>query len=340
MRLEETLLACLLAMLVSFALTYPIRILAPKLGFMDVPRDDRRMHTEPRPRLGGVAIYLAFITAMCCCRLFDLLLPYVLGGMPVVIVGLLDDKYSLKPWIKLLGQSVAGVVLCIFGITVEQLTFFGHTFELGLFSYPMTVVWVVAVTNIFNLIDGLDGLCCGTSIICAACIGMISFFGGGSATPAAAIVFAAACLGFLPHNTFPAKIFVGDTGAMFSGFVLAALSCTTVYSIGSGLPAMIPIVVFGLPVFDAVYALVRRLVSGQNVFLGDKMHVHHRLSRRYGHLKAVILMYGATVLLSGIALIMQYSITGEIAGIILTALAITYGVIRFAVIKEKKENKL
>lgn len=338
MKLEEILLACLVAMLVSFAMTYPIRWLAPKLGFMDVPRDDRRMHTEPRPLIGGVAVYTAFIAAMCVCRLFDLLLPYVLGGLTIVIIGMLDDKYSLKPWMKLAGQAVAGIVLCVFGITVERLSFFGASLDLGFLAYPMTVIWVVAVTNIFNLIDGLDGLCCGTSILCAACLGLISFFSGDPVTTSASLIYAAACLGFLPHNTFPARIFIGDTGAMFSGFVLAALSCSAVYSSENTLPAMIPIVVFGLPVFDAVYALLRRLISGQNVFLGDKMHVHHRLSRRYGHMKAVILMYGATSLLAGIAVIMQYSLAGEIAGTILTLLAIAYGVIRFAVIKEKENT--
>lgn len=335
MKLVDILLACLVALFVSFVLTYPVRYLASKLGFMDIPKDDRRMHTEPRPLIGGAAIYLAFIAAMCVCRLFDLLLPYVLGGLIIIIVGMLDDKYSIKPWMKLVGQAFSGIVLCIFGITVERLSFFGANLDLGIFAYPMTVIWVVAVTNIFNLIDGLDGLCCGTSILCAACLGLISFFSGNPVTTSASLIYAAACLGFLPHNTFPARIFIGDTGAMFSGFVLAALSCTAVYSSQSTLPAMIPIVVFGIPVFDAVYALVRRLVSGQNVFLGDKMHVHHRLSRRYGHMKAVILMYGATVLLSGIAIIMQYSLAGEIAGTVLTLLAIAYGVVRFAIIKEK-----
>lgn len=338
MKLVNILLACLVALLVSFALTYPVRYLASRFGFMDIPKDDRRMHTEPRPLIGGVAVYLAFIAAMCVCRLFGLLLPYVLGGLTIIAVGMLDDKYSIKPWMKLAGQAAAGIVLCIFDITVERLTFFGVSIDLGIFAYPMTVIWVIAVTNIFNLIDGLDGLCCGTSIICAAALGLISFFSGNPVTTAAALIYAAACLGFLPHNTFPARIFIGDTGAMFSGFVLAALSCTSVYSSRSVLSAIIPIVIFGIPVFDAVYALVRRLVSGQNVFLGDKMHIHHRLSRRYGHMKAVILMYGASVLLAGIAVIIQYSLAGEIAGTVLTLLAIAYGVVRFAVIKEQKKE--
>jgi UDP-GlcNAc:undecaprenyl-phosphate GlcNAc-1-phosphate transferase len=320
-------------MLLSLALTYAFIKLSPKLGFMDIPKDDRRMHNTATPIAGGFAIYLAFLLSMCIAGLFKLLVPYAVCGLIIVIVGLADDKISLNPKIKLLGQAIAGTVLCFFGITVKNLTFFGHSFDLGWLAYPITVFWIVAVTNIFNLIDGLDGLCCGLSIIAAAIIGLLSFFDGNNEVTACALVYVFACLGFLPHNTYRAKIFMGDTGAMFSGFVLATLACQAVYSPKASIPALVPLVIFGIPVFDAVFAVIRRLIGKSNIFVGDKKHVHHRLTERYGHRNAVIFMYTAAMLLGGIALIISCSFIGEIIGLILTALAIGYGVARFGIYK-------
>lgn len=334
MDIGKTLIACVIAMVFGFLLTYPTRFLAPILGFMDIPKDERRMHKKPTPRIGGVSVYLAFLLSMCLSGLFALLIPYAVCGLIIVVVGILDDKFSIGPLAKILGQAFAGIALCLFGITVDSLSFFGFVIDLGLLTYPFTVVWVVVISNIFNLIDGLDGLCCGISILSAACLALMAFYEGQANVTASALVFIFSCLGFLPHNTHPAKIFMGDTGAMLCGFVLAALSCQAVYSEDYTMPALIPIVVFGIPIFDAVFAIIRRLKSGKNIFIGDKLHVHHRLSNRYGHVKAVVLIYMGTLVLVGIAIIMRFSLAGEIVGTALFALAVAYGVIRFGIYKE------
>jgi UDP-GlcNAc:undecaprenyl-phosphate GlcNAc-1-phosphate transferase len=323
---------CLCALIFGFVLTYPLRKLAPKLGFMDIPKDGRRMHTEPIPRIGGLAIYVAFLLAMCVTRQFSLLAPYACGGGIIVILGILDDKISLNASAKIAGQTVAGVILCLFGITVDTIQIFGLRWELGILAYPATIFLVISVTNIFNLIDGLDGLCCGLSIIAAGCLGLLAFFSGNSDITACALVFVCACLGFLPHNTYRAKIFMGDTGAMFCGLTLAALCCETVFSSEYTLSALTPFAVLGIPVFDTAFAIVRRLCSGSGVFVGDKKHVHHRLSGRYGHFFAVVLLYAAAILLAGVALIINAP-GGVIFGSILLALCLIYAIVRFGVYK-------
>ena len=333
------LIACAVAMVLSFIFAYPVQKIALRYGFMDIPRDDRRMHTKPTPRLGGLAIFAAFVVAIVILAIFrseliPLILPYTLGGIIVFTVGILDDKYNLKPWMKLVGQALAGVVLCVFGITVETISLFGFNLQLGLFSYPLTVIWVIAVTNIYNLIDGLDGLCCGLSLLSAACLALLAYFDGSVAVTEAAVVLVFACLGFLPHNTYRAKMFLGDAGAMFCGFMLAAFATSAVYSAINPMPAFIPIVVFGIPVFDATFAIIRRIASKRSIFLGDKGHVHHRLSERYGHLRAVILMHVATVVLIGIALISIASPICEFIGFGLMLMVLAYAIVRFGVYKK------
>ena len=224
MDIGKTLIACVIAMVFGFLLTYPTRFLAPILGFMDVPKDERRMHKKPTPRIGGVSVYLAFLLSMCLTGLFALLIPYAVCGLIIVIVGIADDKLSIGPIAKILGQAFAGIALCLFGITVDSLWFFGLTVDLGLLTYPFTVVWVVIISNIFNLIDGLDGLCCGVSILSATGLAFMAFKEGQINVTASALVFIFACLGFLPHNTHPAKIFMGDTGSLFLGGAVAALA--------------------------------------------------------------------------------------------------------------------
>lgn len=314
---------------------------APALGLMDIPADDRRMHDKPIPRMGGVAIYLAFLISMSVFGFFEEMLPYAVGGLIIVIVGILDDRNGLKPSVKILGQIIAGVVVCAFGITAQSFTLFGFTIDVGYFAYPLTVIWIVAVTNIFNLIDGLDGLCCGITVLAGAGLALTVYFGVPDGTVfdgimPAVLVFVFSCLGFLPHNVNPAKIFLGDTGAMLCGFMLAVSACSTVFSpqTGDAVSAVTPIVLFGIPVFDSCFAVVRRLASGSGVFRGDKKHVHHRLSERYGQSRSVLLMYLGEVVLVGIAFISNISLAGEIVGAVLLALALAYAIIRFGVYKK------
>ena len=335
--MEKLLLQCLCAAVLGFILTFVCRKTAPILGLMDIPKDGRRMHSKPIPRMGGIAIYLAFVITLSVFGLFEEVLPFAVGGLVLVVIGVLDDKYGVKPAVKILGQLISGLVLCFFGISARYFSFFGTRLDVGEYvGYALTVIWIVAVTNIFNLIDGLDGLCSGITLIAAVGIVLTVLSGNGDmATVTVTAVFAAAVLGFLPHNISPAKIFLGDTGAMLCGYMLAALACHLFYSDPNGsLSALTPILLFGIPVFDTSFAIIRRLASGSGVFCGDKKHVHHRLCERYGKVLTVILMYLFAVILVSASVIINTSLAGEIAGYLLFALAVTYGVLRFGVYKK------
>ncbi len=335
-QMEELLLQCLCAAVVAYILTFVCRKTAPVLGLMDIPKDGRRMHSEPIPRMGGIAIYLSFVIIMGAFGDFLKVLPFAVGGLVLVVIGVLDDKHGVKPWVKILGQIISGAVLCVFGISARYFSFFGKTLDVGeIAGYILTVIWVVAVTNIFNLIDGLDGLCSGITLIAA--IGIVFnvvIAGGDMSTVTVTAVFAAAVLGFLPHNACPAKIFLGDTGAMLCGYMLASLSCMVFYSDSARtLGALTPLLLFGIPVFDTSFAIIRRLASGSGVFCGDKKHVHHRLSKRYGSVIAVVLMHLFSVVLAAASIIINSSLTGEIIGYVIFVCAVIYGVLRFGICK-------
>ena len=334
----QTLISCVLALGLGFLLTFPAIRLAPRLGFMDIPKDGRRMHTEATPRIGGLAVFLAFSIAVSVTGYFFESLPYIVGGLIIIVVGMLDDRFGLKPMVKVLGQALAGVVLCVFGITAQYITLFGYTLDIGLLSYPLTVIFVIGVTNIINLIDGVDGLCTGISIFGCGAIALCSFlFSDGGVAPIALALLCAA-LGFLPHNANPAKTFLGDMGSMFFGYMLTAMLCGSVFAPptegGETLTALTLLAVLGIPIFDTSFAIVRRLASGQSIFSGDKKHVHHRLCDRYGQRLAVALMYCFSALLVGIAVILNISFAGEIVGAVLLVIALAYAIVRFGVYKK------
>ena len=336
--MEKLLIASAIAMLLGFALTAVCIKVAPILGLMDIPKDDRRMHKDPTPRMGGVAIYLAFCIALSLCGYFFELVPFAIGGLILVVTGIMDDKYGLKPWMKIVGQALAGVVLCAFGITAGFFDLRIFSLDAWYFAYPLTVIWVIAVTNFYNLIDGIDGLCTGITVFGCGGIALCdALFSGGASAPIA-IAFICACIGFLPHNTSPAKIFLGDTGSMLCGFMLAALSCEVFFSApaegASALFALSPILLLGIPIFDTCFAIIRRLANGTGIFVGDKKHVHHRLTERYGSKGAVLVLYAAAAVLVGIAIVMNISTAGAIVGCILGVLALAYATVRFGFYKK------
>ena len=326
-------LPCICALILGFVLTFPLKRLAQVLGFMDVPDDERRMHTEPIPRIGGLAIYVAFFISICISGKLFSAMPYILSGAIVAVLGSIDDRHPLTASKKLVGQTLAGICLCFFGVTVDNIRLFGLNIETGIIAYPLTVIFVIAVVNVLNLIDGLDGLCCGMSVISVCGLVLLTALAGATDVTAIALVFIFSCMGFFPHNTHPARIFMVDTGSMLCGIVLASLCCQTVFSAEYEFSALTVLALIGIPIFDTAFAIVRRIHNKVGVFKGDKKHVHHRLSARYGHRKAVLLMYAGGVLLSGIALITNFAPMGEMIGGVLLLLCAAYGVIRFGVCK-------
>lgn len=285
----------LMAMVLAYLVTPLVMKLAWKIGAIDMPGEARRVHKKPMPRLGGLAIYIAFIIVGLIT--LPLKLPYVqgmfLGATVIVIVGILDDIYNLPAKVKLVGQIVAAVVLLLFGIKVQLVTNpFGGMILLGKLAIPATLFWVVGITNTLNFIDGLDGLAAGIAAIAAFAMMLVNLSLEQTNGAVVMAILAGAAIGFLPYNFNPAKIFMGDTGAMFLGFVLAAQAIEGAVKSATAIALIVPILALGLPIFDTAYAILRRFVNGKPIMQADKGHVHHRLlAIGLSQKQAVLYMY-------------------------------------------------
>ncbi len=280
--MEKYLIAFVSALAISFTATPLIKLLAIRIGAIDFPGDDRRVHDEPIPRLGGLAIYIGFMAAALTLVPFSTKASGILaGGTLIVILGVVDDMRPLSSRFKLIVQIIAALILVSCGVRVEWVTNPFNTIQgmtyLSYFSYPITVFWVVGVTNTLNLIDGLDGLAAGIASIAAFTLLAVSLMSGYTAVAIYTAALAGACIGFLPYNFNPAKIFMGDTGSTFLGFILAAISIEGAMKGAATLAIAIPVLALGLPIFDTTFAIIRRAVNGRPIMEADKGHLHHRL---------------------------------------------------------------
>ncbi len=285
--------AVICAALLSFILTPIVRVLAFKIGAVDVPRDKRRMHKVPTPRIGGLAIFLSFaLTALAFCEVSKFLAVALYGALILVIMGVLDDVYNLNSLFKLCVQVGMALFAIIEGVRIEFIVFGEETVLLGGWSYVITLIWIVGLTNSVNLIDGLDGLACGVSMITAISLFVVTLILGDLPTALFIAVLIGACLGFLPYNSHPAKIFMGDTGSQALGFILAVMSVNGVFKTHMVLSFLIPISIFGLPLFDTFFAFARRILHGKNPFSADRGHIHHKLiDMGFGQTKSVRILY-------------------------------------------------
>ena len=277
--LLPVLTALICSALISFTCTPTASFIAYKIGAVDVPTDGRRMHKKPIPRLGGLAVFVAFVvSALVYCEMTPVLLSLLLGGLMIVIIGMIDDVFRIKPYAKLIIQLIAAVFPIMEGVTIDFFSVGGQTFELGMWSKPITLLWILLVTNAVNLIDGLDGLSCGVSAICSFSLLLVTLtFGQSLNSVLLCAILAGSCLGFLPYNSNPAKIFIGDTGAMFLGYTMSVISISGVFKVHATLSFLIPMSIFGLPLFDTIFAVFRRLLHGQAPWHADRGHIHHRL---------------------------------------------------------------
>lgn len=271
--------AFIFALVISYILTPFVKRLAWKAGAVDIPKDERRVHTKPIPRIGGLAIYIAFIvTVLITMPVTDNIKGVIIGGTLITILGVLDDIYNLPAKIKLLGQIAAAGILVYFGIKVEWVTNpLGDMVYLGKLSIPITIFWIVGVTNTLNFIDGLDGLAAGIASIASFTLMLVALNEGLGPVVILTAALAGGAVGFLPFNFNPAKIFMGDTGAMFLGYVLAAISVMGAIKSATAIALAVPILALGLPIFDTAFAILRRAVNGHPVMKADKDHLHHRL---------------------------------------------------------------
>ncbi len=296
------------SLILSYLLTPLVKKMAIYVGAVDQP-NKRRINTEPVPSIGGVAIYIAFIlTLIVFVPLHRVTIGLIIGCSFILLVGLLDDLYEISPLLKLLGQIIAAVILLFFGIKAEFITnpFNGAVVYLGYWSIPLTLLWTVGITNTVNLVDGLDGLATGITAIAAFTLFLVGLQEGQVIAAIMAVVLAGSSLGFLKFNFYPAKIFMGDTGAMFSGFALAAISVSGALKSAAAVTIIVPILALGVPIFDTVFAIVRRLYNGKPISEADNGHIHHRLlALGFNQRQAVLSVYGISVGLGLMALIIN-----------------------------------
>ena len=277
------LLTLIVAGVVSLLLTPVVKTFSFKVGAVDVPKDERRMHDHPIPRLGGLAIFLGFIVAVLLFVPLDKARQgMLLGAVIIVILGIFDDIYALPAKLKFVVQIVAALVAVMMGNRIERLTnpnIFSDNplWELGWLSIPVTIIWIVAITNAVNLIDGLDGLACGVSTISSVTMLVIALLVSELDVAVVMAALAGACIGFLPYNFNPAKIFMGDTGATFLGFIMATMSVQGMFKMYNIISFVVPFLMLGLPIFDVCFAVIRRISKGQSPMAPDRSHVHHKL---------------------------------------------------------------
>ncbi|MDN5363512.1 MAG: UDP-GlcNAc:undecaprenyl-phosphate/decaprenyl-phosphate GlcNAc-phosphate transferase [Eubacteriales bacterium] len=262
---------------------------------LDYP-DWRKIHRQPVPRVGGVAVCLAFWIFFLYYygwRLSPAWQGLFAGAGSVFVLGLIDDHFRLSPWIKLLAQIGAAVLAWFMGLRVTTITgLAGGVVNLEFWSLPVTILWLVAVTNAINLIDGLDGLAAGTALVALLTIGASAWFGGREQVTGPALLLAAVLAGFLPRNFYPARIFLGDCGSYFLGFMVAGLAVIGLGKRATLISLLSPVVVLGIPIFDTLFAVFRRLRTGKPVFAPDNSHLHHLILRQgLSHPRAVVIIY-------------------------------------------------
>jgi UDP-GlcNAc:undecaprenyl-phosphate GlcNAc-1-phosphate transferase len=318
-------MACLTAMVVSWLGTPIVLRLAERVGAIDRP-NDRKVHIHPVPRLGGVAVFLAFLVGLTIQTFVqpELSASWMMQGggitfcialLLMFLLGMWDDLRTLKPLEKLLVQVLLSSLVYAAGFRVSTIpgTFVAELTGTGAIDFLITTLWIVGITNAINLIDGLDGLAAGVAIIASMTIFAISLINHDPATAVIALTLAGALVGFLRYNFYPAKIFLGDSGSLFVGFALAVLTLQTSRQEVSGRVLAIPVLVLGLPIVDTLLAMVRRflrsflpkqqevsswLVTLKSIFAPDRSHVHHRLiARGLSHMRAVLLLYLVSIIL-------------------------------------------
>ncbi len=326
------------AFLVSLLCT-PLAIkIAPKIGAVDIPKDARRMHTKPMPRFGGIAIFLGSIAALFVSvyaalpaiaqylpegepveKIFGLLI----GGTLIYIVGVVDDLKGLPPKVKFLLQIACACVVFAYGIRISFVTNHfgaGHGYLPFAVSFIITILWIVGITNTINLIDGLDGLAAGVAAVASFAIAYTAYIHGMYTVTMAMLACAGGALGFLPFNFHPAKIFMGDAGSLFLGFMLASVSIIGPVKGAAILATIVPVLVLGVPIFDTAFAIFRRIVNKRPIMEADKGHLHHRLmAAGMGQRRSVLTLYGISAVMGVAAILFSRDLFLESAGLFLIA---------------------
>lgn len=323
-----------ISLTLAFVLTRYVRNTAIAHGWLAAPSFDRHVHKSPLPRLGGVAIFAAFLCSIALCPVlnlwshdpqagfsFQLLPPIIVPSLLVFLLGLYDDVRGAGPYLKFGIQALAATMLFFGGLRISDLpvVFGAHKFPwfVGLL---LTILWVLAITNAFNLIDGLDGLAAGSAVFSTLVVFVVALLSNSSLVALLTIALAGAILGFLRFNFNPATIFLGDCGSLFIGFLLSALALAGAQKAPTIVAVAIPVVSFGLPILETALSVLRRIISGRPVFTADREHIHHKLLQRgLSHRQVVILLYGVSALF-GLLSLFLWRPTGSSLGLVLAVL--------------------
>ena len=337
----QVFLGLICAGLISLTVTPIVRVLAYKIGAVDVPKDNRRMHKKPMPLLGGLSIFLGFsISSLIFCDITPAMIAAWFGGLLIITIGILDDKYALNAWIKLLGQIAAAMIAVgPGGVQIDHINLFGRYIHFGAIAIPITVLWIVGMTNAINLIDGLDGLACGVSAISSTSMLIVTLMHADLGVAMLTAILTGACIGFLPFNMNPAKIFMGDTGALFLGYMLSILSIIGVFKTTAVVSFLIPVIIFGYPLFDTVFAFARRILQGRSPFSADRGHLHHRIiDMGFNVRQSVSILYCICSILGILAIMLTEQ--RAVASLVILVVALIIGLFNYALIKNKNTRTL
>ena len=310
----------------------------------DYPKD-RGVHKKPMPRMGGVAIVLGFTITVLMVNYFDKSMDsrqfagFLVGALLIAGLGVVDDMKNLPAKLKFCVQILAALIV-IFSGTRIQVVLWPVTAYLQKFSIPITLVWIVGVTNAVNLIDGLDGLAAGVTSIAAMSLMVLCIMTGSTTAVGLTAALAGACLGFLPRNFNPAEIFMGDTGSTFLGFVLAVTSILGVFKGYALLALIVSVLCVGLPVFDTICAMLRRMAKNQPIMQADRGHLHHKLiDHGFSQRQAVLIMYTISLLLGLLAIFISFKDSGTIVVMALTVIVLCFIIYYFnAHIRNKQDH--
>ena len=336
--------ALFVAAVVALISTPVVRSLAFRIGAVDVPKDNRRMHDHPIPRMGGLAIFFGFVlSVLVFLPLTPQLRSMLLGAVVIVILGIFDDIYALSAKLKFAVQIFAALLAVMGGNRIMMLSniniFSSEPYwELGWLSYPITIFWIVGITNAVNLIDGLDGLACGVSTISSMTLLVIALIVSEPDVAVLTAALAGACIGFLPYNLNPAKIFMGDTGSTFLGFVLATVSIQGLFKFYTIISFAVPFLMLALPIFDTCFAILRRVSKGQSPMAPDRGHIHHRLiDMGFSQKQAVAVLYVISAILGLSAVVLTTNGTVR-AMLFLVALCVAGGMAGMIFLNHNNNN--
>lgn len=297
-------LALFICFITSVLITPLVKKFAIRVGATDQP-DHRKVHKRIMPRMGGLAIYISFLAGILLLRPADEhTIPIMIGSLIIIVTGVLDDLFALSAKIKLLGQLAAALIVVMSGITIDFINLpFGGVLDFGVLSIPLAILWIVGITNAVNLIDGLDGLAAGVSSIGLITISFMAFLKGDLFVMSLGLVLLGSTLGFLVYNFYPAKLFMGDTGSLFLGFMISVLSLLGFKNV-TFFSLVIPIIILGVPISDTLFAIVRRVVNKQPISAPDKSHLHHCLMNNgFSHRQSVLMIYAIAALFGLAAII-------------------------------------